>query len=78
MELLEALVTQAAKKGALQLNVDFDETFKTIVGDICFQTLVKIHDILDNSDLSDFECIEKIVCTLEDIDFNGGCRHDFS
>ena len=77
MELLIALLKQAARDGNININIDFSETIEKIVSDICFQTLINIHDILDDDTLSDFDCIEKIVCALEAIDFNGGCRHDF-
>lgn len=77
MELLIALLNQAAKSGQIHINVDFDKTIENMVSDICFQTIWKIHDILDNDELSDFDCIEQIVCALEEINFNGGCRHDF-
>ena len=77
MELLIALLKQAARNGNININIDFSETIERIVSDICFQTLNNIHDILDDDSLSDFDCIEKIVCALEAIDFNGGCRHDF-
>lgn len=76
MELLIAILSNEAARDKIKLNVDFDTTLSSIASDICFQTLVKIHDILD-SDMSDFECIEEIVCALEDINWNGGSRHDF-
>ena len=77
MELLIALLNQAAENGNININIDFSERIEKIVSNICFQTLNNIHDILDDDTLSDFDCIEKIVCALEAIDFNGGCRHDF-
>lgn len=77
MELLIALLKQAARDGNININIDFSEKIEKIVSDICFQTLNNIHDILDDDTLSDFDCIEKIVRELEKIDFNGGCRHDF-
>ena len=77
MELLIALLSQAAENGDININIDFSERIEAIISDICFQTLNNIHDILDDDSLSDFDCIEKIVCELEKIDFNGGSRHDF-
>lgn len=77
MELLIALLNQAAENGNININIDFSERIEKIVSDICFQTLINIHDILDDDSLSDFDCIEKIVVELEKIDFTGGCRHDF-
>ena len=40
----------------------------------------KIKNIIENDDLTDKECferIEEIVCVLEDIGSDGGGRHDF-
>lgn len=42
-----------------------------------YKTLQKIKNIIEDDALSDFECIEKIVCVFEDIGSNGGGRHDF-
>ena len=53
MELLIALLNQAAKNGNININIDFSETIERIVSDICFQTLINIHDILDDDSLSD-------------------------
>ena len=77
MELLLGLFKQAVKNKKVHINIDIDEKIEQITGDLCFQTLLKIHDVLNNHELSDFECIEEIVCLLEKIDFNGGSRHDF-
>lgn len=77
MELLTALMKQAAENGKVQVNIDFYEKIEQIVSDTCFQTLNKIHDILDDDSLSDFDCVENIVQELEKIGFNGGSRHDF-
>ena len=77
MELLIALLNQAAENGNININIDFSERIEKIVSNICFQTLNNIHDILDDDTLSDFDCIEKIVVEMERIDFNGGSRHDF-
>lgn len=42
-----------------------------------FKALQKIKTIIENDSLSDFECIEKIVCVFEAIGSDGGNRHDF-
>ena len=77
MELLLALLKQAADEGNIHINVDFNEKIEQIVSDLCFQILLKIHGILNNTDLSDFDCIEEIICLLEKNGFDGGSRHDF-
>ncbi len=76
MELLLALLSNEETRDKVNVNVDFDTTLTEIAHDLCFQTLAKIHGIV-TSDLSDFECLEQIVCALEDINLSGGSRHDF-
>ena len=51
-----------------------------IVEGICYQTLLKIKQILENEGLDDAACflkIEEILCTLEDLGCDCGTRHDF-
>lgn len=75
-ELLVSLIETAVGGNDLKINVTIDGDIEKVIHDICFQTLVKIHDILD-SDLSDFDCVEEIVVALENINWDGGARHDF-
>jgi hypothetical protein len=42
-----------------------------------FRTLEQIQQILLEPSMSDFDCIEKIVCLLEDLGLSCGERHDF-
>ena len=48
-----------------------------LVKDRCYKTLEIIRNILGQSELSDFACIELIVQTLELAGSNGNGRHDF-
>ena len=48
-----------------------------IVESTCFEALQRIRGILDNDELQDFECIDRIVTILEEIGTNAGSRHDF-
>lgn len=43
----------------------------------CYQALEKIKTIIRDDSLSEFMCIEGIVCVLEEIGSDGGTRHDF-
>ncbi|MCL2564069.1 MAG: hypothetical protein FWE08_08565 [Oscillospiraceae bacterium] len=43
----------------------------------CYQTLQKIQAIIQNDDLSDFDCVEQIVRLFENLGSDGGNRHDF-
>ncbi|MBE6580882.1 MAG: hypothetical protein E7650_04595 [Ruminococcaceae bacterium] len=47
---------------------------------ICYRTLKKIKEILQDNTLEDRECFEKIeeiICAFEEIGSSGGERHDF-
>lgn len=48
-----------------------------IVNTRCYTALAEIKRILDDGSLSDFECIERIVCVFEEMGSDGGSRHDF-
>lgn len=48
-----------------------------IVEKECYKALKKIKAIIENDSLSDFDCVEEIVCVFESIGSNGGGRHDF-
>ena len=50
---------------------------KEVVGMECYQVLEKIKGIIEDDNLSDFMCVEGIVCLLESIGSCGGSRHDF-
>ena len=38
--------------------------------------LQRIKTVIEDDSLSDFDCIEKIVCVFEEIGSDGGNRHD--
>ena len=39
--------------------------------------LQRIKAVIDNDSLSDFDCVEEIVCIFEEFGSDGGSRHDF-
>ena len=46
----------------------------------CYQTILKIHEVVSDDTLEDPECflkVEQIVCALDDLGIGGGGRHDF-
>ena len=43
----------------------------------CLAALQKIKTAIEDDSLSDFKCVEKIVCIFEEIGSCGGTRHDF-
>ena len=59
------LFRQAVKEGKLKINISIDGEIDKIAHDICFQSLVKIREILADKDRSEFECIENIETVLD-------------
>ncbi len=80
MDLYRDILLQAlTHKGKLKITFEgiSIENPDRVVEDICYKTLQRIRDILDNDALDDFECVERIVKLLEGIGSDGGSRHDF-
>ena len=81
MDLFKAIFTQALITGKIQVSFSgMDSTVADVIEGQCYQALQKIKSIIDDDSLNDPECfhkIEEIVCTLEEIGSDGGCRHDF-
>jgi len=50
---------------------------KKLFVDTCYIALNQIRDIIANSALDDFTCIERIVCVFEKLGSDGGDRHDY-
>ena len=63
MDLYEGILTKIIEKGAVEMQ--------------SYYTLQKIKAVLENNSLSDFECIEKIVCIFEETVSGVKSRHDF-
>jgi len=56
-------------------NVDIN--FNELINAKAIESLQRIKTVIENDSLSDFDCVEKIVCIFEDIGSNCGNRHDF-
>lgn len=57
-----------------------DENIKEIFENECYKTLERIRAVLNDENLNDKECfdrIEKIVKIYESVGSDGGIRHDF-
>ncbi|MCL2562979.1 MAG: hypothetical protein FWE08_02975 [Oscillospiraceae bacterium] len=50
---------------------------KEIIEMECYLALQKIQAIIQNDDLSNFDCVEQIVRVFEMLGSDGGTRHDF-
>ena len=78
MELYKEILVKALEKG--HMHVTFSGlrlNAAEIVEQQSYHALQKIKAAIENDSLSDFECVEEIVCILEQIGSNGGSRHDF-
>ena len=78
MELYTEILTELLKREEINIvfpNVKISTT--ELFNNECYQTLQKIKTIIADDSLTDFECVEKIVCVFENIGSNGGSRHDF-
>lgn len=78
MELFKEILIKALAKEEINIifpNFEFGVT--EVIEIESFKALQKIKTIIENDNLSDFECIERIVCIFEDIGSGGGNRHDF-
>ena len=73
----ELLVNTLAKEEIIVEFPNLKINVQEIVELQSYKVLLKIKALVENNSLSDFECIEAIVCALEDVGSSGGSRHDF-
>ena len=77
---VEILAHLLANENAQIIFPDLQSSPWEMVEAQCYQTLCKIHKIVQDDTLEDPECfdrIEQIICAFEAIGSNGGNRHDF-
>jgi len=78
MELYKEILAKVIEKEEMQIIFpNLQISVAEIIKIESYEALQKIKTIIGNDSLSDSECIEKIVCVLENIGSNGGNRHDF-
>ena len=78
MELYKEILAKVLEQESIHvifpdLNINASEIVETQ----SYRALEKIKAIIEDDSLSEFMCIEKIVCVLEEIGSDGGTRHDF-
>lgn len=79
MELYKELQLQILSEENMQIsfnNLNVNELLESV----CYRTLCRIKEIIEDDTLDDPECfmkIEEIVCVLEEVGSSGGIRHDF-
>jgi len=79
MDLYKDILIKALSKHGTRVTFEnlATESPNGIVEQTCYATLQQIREILNDNQLDDFECIERIADLFEDIGSNGGTRHDF-
>lgn len=79
MELFKEIMINVLRKEEVNIVFPNMTTSAAEIVDLqCYKTLQKIKAVIEDNSLSDFDCIEEIVCILESIGSGGGNRHDFS
>lgn len=78
MELWQEMVRQMALNGEITFQLSGEVV--QILESKCYSALNQIRDLIRDEALTDevcFQKIEAIVCAMEELGSNGGCRHDF-
>lgn len=78
MEFLKEIIISALYNNRINLSVDFgDVDIANILTIESAKTLKKLHKILCDDTLDDFQCIENIITIYENMGLTCGKRHDF-
>jgi len=78
MELLKDILVNILMKE--EVNIIFPNLRLSVAEMIeteSFKALQKIKAVVEDDDLSDFDCMEQIISIFEEIESDGGSRHDF-
>ena len=79
MDLYKDIIAEVLSKKKVRIRFENLEIRNPneIVEMVCYKTIQRIRKVLSNDELNDFECVERIVKLIEEIDSDGGLRHDF-
>ncbi len=80
MELYKEILCNLLRREAVEVRFPDLKPQHEVIESICYRTLERIKEILQDNTLQDKECflkIEEIICAFEEIGSNGGSRHDF-
>ena len=82
MELYQEILVHLLENQQIEVNIPALQSgaLEHIVESVCYQTLQRIQEVVQDDRLDDAECfqrIEEIVCAFEALGSDGGCRHDF-
>lgn len=73
LELLKSKIYEFITSSICELNIDVD----MIANTVAINAISEIREVIQNSELSDFEVVERIVCIFEKYHISAGTRHDF-
>jgi hypothetical protein len=73
LELLKGAIFDAVIKGLENAEIDADEIADTTA----VKVLSEIKEIINDSEKSDFDIVEEIVCVFEKYGISAGSCHDF-
>ncbi len=78
MDLYKELLINILKEDKISVDFkNFSFDIEKFTQNECYILLDKTKTVIQDDSLSDFECIEKIVCLFEESKINAGNRHDF-
>ena len=77
MDLATHILLELIESDNTSIKLRISDEVKKIFDNACYQALEKIRDLVIDNTLSDFACIEQIVCIFEQLGSDGGDRHDF-
>jgi len=78
LDLFKELLINILKEDKISVDFkNFSFDIEKFTQNECYILLDKIKTIIQDDSLSDFECVEKIVCLFEKSGISAGIRHDF-
>ena len=78
MDLYKEILSKVIQQEHIEITFpNLQITAAEIVEGKSYQALQKIKAIIEDDSLSDFMCVEEIVCLLKALGSDGGFRHDF-
>ncbi len=78
MDLYKELLINILKEDEIEVRFKrFSFNIEKFTQNECYILLDKIRAVIQDDSLTDFDCVEKIVCLFENSGISAGNRHDF-
>ena len=77
MELYKELIAKEIGEIILQTISEAQINYAEIAENMAYKALSRIKTAIGDDGLSDFDCVEQIVCVFEEFGIDSGHRHDF-